>query len=349
MLLPALARDVGEMQGAADDQFNRNQGRIDALSQFLGGLQGMLVDPATGVSARAQGDARGLQQLGDQQTADFLAMGEEAVGPMREAAAAAGRGADRVGDIAEGVVSRGRDVEGMVREGLGLGGRAIGTMAGAVAGYADRTAQDASAVAAGIWRQAESQIKQIRAGLLPDGSPMTPEMQADAMRQIQYDTGTQVQQAVTGMMSDFNRTKAELGMQLAEMERSVGDMNLQGAQILNQTSQSDLSAGGLALEAEGLRLRGFEGLSAAMFQKVQGLLQTQEGVRQLAQLAQSSREFGYQVEEAARLNTANLMASGLSAVADLTNRNPRTVVSWFQGLLTLLSAQAASTGRPVSL
>lgn len=112
--------------------------------------------------------------------------------------------------------------------------------------FEDRTAQDMSAAALGIREQLAGDFAALQGGMRPDGTMMSPAEMDSARYNLQAKAGRAVQTTLTGIMSQYNQQRAQMGMNVAAMTNAAEQWNLQAQQI---NAANNLNA--LQLEAQG--------------------------------------------------------------------------------------------------
>jgi hypothetical protein len=299
----ALLEDTARMQGAADRQWGRNQAEIEGMRGFLDEAPGQIIDEAARGAAQLEGVAGEARDLGRQQEGDFTAFRDNVM-------ANADRGADRAN----------ADID----QAYELGDEAVSEYQRSISRYEDRGAQDASAVASAMNRRAASSMRMARSGMHPDGTPMTPAEQADAIAQVQFDTQAQIQEAVTPMLSHYNDAIAGLEQNLASLRMGNAGNRLQGASLRTQAESFRADIGS---------------------QMGAQTLQAQANRQRMQELYSNLHQAGTQLRSAAILSATDLEMQGRMGMAQLVQQNPESVVGWFQGLMSLLSANAAMTGN----
>lgn len=205
-----------------------------------------------------------------------------------------------------------REGEGDRREAYRLGDQAVRDMQGAEQGFADQSAMDMSATAAGI-RQNAAAAKQQLMGPTPDGRMRTEAEVQQGQAQIRQQVESQVQQAITPIMSQYNATRATLRQAIGQMRMNNAQLRLQGSGQMAQTAQA----------ASGIRATGD---SMAM---------------ENTKLATNLYTVASQLEQGAQLAAAQLEAQGYTQMAQLIQQNPRSLVSWFSTLLAMEGVEAA--------
>lgn len=302
-LLQALMGDQTNMQRAADDQFNRNNAQIAGFSDFLGQAPGQIMDVADSGAGQLNDLAGQARGLGDRQMSEFR---------------------DQTGGLLDRARENTGKVEADVNAGYAIGDQAVRDMQDTIAKYGARAAKDASVAAHGIRTNNESAMRQVRAGVNPDGTPMTEGQKAALITTMRQQTQEAVQSAVTPIFSHYNDVNAQLGQALASTRMNNAGLRMTGAQTK----------------------LGAYGQEAQVGTTVSGqMLQAHEGERQMMQLASSLTEAGAAMRNAGILQATNLEAQGLFQKAQLVQQNPQTVTSWFQSLLALYGVRAGATGQ----
>lgn len=272
----ALGRDVQAQQEAADRQFARQQEEIEGMKGFLG-----------------------------ERTGDFEALAEEQAGTLREQA---GRLEETGGELREDTLSRFESgAEGVMEDVRGQIGKAEDLAAQATREFEDRAAQDASAAAYGIRRNAQAAMEQIGAGLNPDGTLMTPAQRQAAMTELRMETDAQVQQQITGIFSDYNRMRAGLRMNQASLAMA-------GGQLLGQVG------------------------TAISGQRAQALLSTQAMQQQLMEFGANMRVQAEQIRSSAQLAAVNFEMQGRLAISEMVRANPEGIISLYAALSSFIGA-----------
>lgn len=331
ILLQALARDTAAMQSAADEQYARNNEQIAGI----GGLVNSIVPSMTGQSdalaailstLAGQAQGLGLQQVGDVTTRVNDLFGQVS------------GNIDQFQKNVRGQAARGiADVNADVNSSYKLGDNAVAGFENAIRNFQDRSAQDAASTASGIRRSMQSAMNEIRSGVNPDGTPMTPAEKQAAILNLQRTVGDQVDQTVTGYFSDYNKARAALEQNLASLRMNNAGLRQSGADIKLRATQTGLQAEQLALAGEQLRAQtGLQGNEQ--------IIEAQKGQREMMDLSSNLMTFMASMKESSLMNALNLEMQGRTTMAQLVQQNPRSVVSWFQGLLALYATAAGQGG-----
>lgn len=297
--LQALLEDTHNMQGAADRQFVRNNAQISAIQGLVGRAPGQIMGQARSGADELAGVAGRAEALGQQQVNDVTRRADDVMSKF---------------DAGRDTFSRD------INQGYRLGDQSVSGFQQAISDYADRGAQDASVIASGIRANSSQQMKMARAGIHPDGTPMTAAEQHDAVFQVERATSEQVQSAVTPVLTQYNNTVASLRQTLASLQQSNAGLRMTGAGIKEDYEKS---RGQLGATLNGQ------------------ILQAHANQNNLMQISAGLHEARTAALNAAQLAAVNYEMQGMNTVAQLTQQNPESVVSWFQGLLALYSAGAA--------
>jgi hypothetical protein len=318
-LFGTMDEEMDRLQGAADRQYGRNQGQIDAFGEFLGGVEGDIMGTAEQGAAGLEGEAGNLAALGDQAVDEFGRQRSRVEGQLDQ-------------DLG-GVFDAADAASGAADEAMGFAYRAEGSARGAVSGYDAASEANVSNAVAGLERRTSQQRQMIERGLNPDGTMMSPAERQAATRQLQYDTNVAVGETVTQIRDQQQQTLAGLRMQLANVQLGGGQIALGAAAAqteagrLRQGAAESRAQVGIALNAQGLdaeRIRqGYRGVGAS-------LMTTASEMR-----------------NAARALATQLEMSGRTALADMVRNNPETVVSRFNAMLTMYGVLSAPGARSV--
>lgn len=329
-LINAFLSDQDKMQGAADQQWSRNNDAISNMGSYINSLDDRLMGQGDDLFNMFDQRGDALDSLGNQQMREYRDTADPIGRDIDRAANAHARGMDRQ---IKGLDKANADLD----AGYAKADEAAAYMEQVKQDYADMGAMEASAAASAISHSAKQEERAISSGLLPDGTRMTPQEQAQQMVELGRRVSSQVQEAVTPMLVRYNEVKAQLGQAVAQMKLSAGQIRVQGAETRKGIAQT----GG---QLEQMKLEGQLGAAGAKTQLADQLLRAQAGQRDMAQLSSGLVQFGAQTVQAALLKTAELEFQGLTKTAELIQQNPRSVVSWLQGILGLYAAQTAMRG-----
>lgn len=354
LLFQALQRDTAEQQGASDRQFERNQGQIDVLSMLIPELSGMVGGAGMDTMQQGQDMAGFLNSLGMQQEQATVQGVDGALAPMRQGVGEARDGLSGIMEQVQGQIGSGPDfsgdVKGLVDGAVGKSDQAAASFKKGMAEYADVSAQNASAMAAGIRRNAQQQMKMVSDGMNPDGSLMTPAQQAAARQQIGFQVEQQVQSVATQQFDRFNETRLAAQQTYSGLLNTAATTRLQGAGTLQQQEALGLQRRAQDFQALG-QLAALEGARAelSMQEGAMGLqgeelkARARQARSQLAEAGASLRASTMQARDQAIVQAAQMEMQGRFGLANLVQQNPETVISWFQGLLGFYSAQRGYT------
>ena len=330
VLKQAAIYDTSQMQGAADETYNKMNAKFGAIDNLIN-----------------QGSAS-LENLGKQLGGDALSAAEQA-----EALAADQR--DELTERADAMVGRVRgDVDkslsqmpkyykGLdkansdIDEAYRLGDQSVADYKASMKGYKDLSAQTMSAAASGIRRSFHTAMQQVRTGTTPDGRQLSATEQMAAMEQIRFQAGQQVQEQITPLQSHFNDTMMQLSTQLAGLQQNNAGLRIQGAGLRGNLEGQRLQ--GINTELGGAQIKaGAEQTSLDM------VARANEGVRQMYQLGATLREAGSTVATTVQMKALELELNGQVALSQVMLQNPRSIVSYFQSFLALMSVNATQGG-----
>lgn len=195
---------------------------------------------------------------------------------------------------------------------------AVGAAEGAVRGYQQDQSALSSATVSGLERRAMSQLQEINSGMRPDGTRMTVQEQMAAKRQLQADVGQQVASTVAEIQSRANSELAGLRMQLSKTKLDAGQL-VAGVELeaARGTAAARESAAGMELDAAKIGAH---------------LIELQSGIGQ----------FLTGVFEAAQASKVKAAVEGNMALYQMIADNPRSVISYFQGLMALYASKGQS-------
>ncbi len=358
MLMDSLLRDSGEMQGAADRQFGRNEGQIGAYEDMLSG--GMADIRAGGQAAMGQADQAiaGLQNPQDSAVSNLMGMAGQlssmipqllqfSQGPINEGMDTArqmrGEATDFLGNVP--------DLAGDAMAGYQRGEQEYGDYRGAISEFKQDSWSDASAIAEGIRSNMRDQEAMATSSFNPDGTPKTAAQQA----QDRYMFGQMAQTQTSQVMSQYAgqiregvanmRTQlSNLGIQVAGMRGDVANARNQEA-ILRISGMQQLGAAAALMNQSGeLGIRAGETAGNLASQAAQITAQA-EGVRlEYQQLQNGWREFKANIMSSLPITALQLEMTGRKDIATFVQQNPESVISWFESLLGLYSATSAAKG-----
>ena len=303
----ALGMDTFNMQQAADEQHALLGRQTSAMEDILGGLSSDFMGPSNQFGMEMDQYAQKAEQLGTLQY-------DQTEGRVR----------DMLGDV-KGQIGRG-DPSGDIDRANAFAEAATTGFQDAIAEYQDRSAQDASAMASAIRRNGHSQLMMARAGIHPDGTPMTAAEQAAVTAEVQWSTETAVQEQITPILSRFNDTLVSLKKGLADLKMGQANTALQGGQLRSQYG-----------------LNGAEVLQGAHMGGISAMAQAGEQQAKMMEMGAMLKRAKADLSSAAQLNAVNLEMQGRSEVSRMIQNNPRSIVSWFQGLMALYAARVADS------
>ena len=318
------------MQGAADEQHARIGDWETRFNDWLGSSSDMLKQLA-GSNASELKDAAGrAESLGDAQGADLTRRADEMRTRVR---GDVDKALSRMPDYYKGIDK----AEGDIQEAYRLGDAAVADYKNGLIGYRDMSAQSMSAVASGIRRNFYTSMQQIRSGITPDGRSLSATEQMAATEQLRFQANQQVQEQITPLQSHFNDTMMQLRGQLAGLMKGNADLRLQGAGLRGNLA-------GQRLQGVNTELGGAQIKAGAESQSLDMVSRAQEGVRQMYQLGATLRQAGAQIATGVTLQALQLEMNGQTALANVMMQNPRSVVSYFQSFLALMSINATQGG-----
>ena len=326
-LINAFLSDQDKMQGAADQQWSRNNEAISNMGDYVNSLDDRLMGQGDALFNGFIDRANSLDALGNQQMSDYQGAARPINRDIDEATDAHARGVDRQ---IQGLDRANADLD----AGYAKADEAAAYMEQVKKDYADTGAMEASAAASAISRSAKQEERAITSGLLPDGSKMTPQEQSQAIVELGFRVKSQVQEAITPMLVRYNEVGAQLGQAVAQLKLSAGQARIQGA----ETRKSIAQTGG---QLEQMKLEGSLQGAGLKAQMADQLLKAQQGQRDMAQLSSALHQGGAQIVQAALLKTAEMEFAGLTKTAELIQQNPRSITSWLQGILGLYAAQVS--------
>lgn len=355
----ALSRDIQEQQSAADRQFERNQQQIGNMEELVGGLAGadqrilggldqLLADMALDQAAWSDRSAQAVDPAVTQQRV------EEMLGRMDRIQDTSGvsKALEASGDVLDRVM---QEVEGSDRrldDAIKTMEAAASKFEGQISEFGKKAYEEAAAISVGVQRRFHNQMKMLEGGIRPDGTPMTAAEQ-DALRvQLQGQAGQVIAETAAPILARAREVKAQLQTQLASMRTSIGQAKMAASQISQEWAQKALQIAGIQsdLAARDLDRRQFsayaEGLRAQIAATLEeSQIKREEIFQRGRELAGSLAMQSVAARQAAILDATRLRMQGLGEVARLVQQNPETVVSYFQGLLSLYQLMSSVQGR----
>lgn len=314
-LMQAMMSDQTRLQGAANNQFGRMQG----VQQ---GIQGAGDAGAAGIlGAEAGNNPLYAQLMGmvQGQNQNQLPTWLNYTNPTLQHAQQV------PGQVQQGIQQNVLPAIGAANQGADA---AVANMQNVIHNYKDMTAEEARNATEGLRRNAQSTMNAIKSGINPDGTEMTEAQRAQLWGQANYDTQKQVADTNTQIFSHFNDNVANLGQTLSQFQQTAAGIHLQGGQLGEQAGQLQLGAEQLGTQA-GVQLGS-------------QMVDILSGQRQIAQLAVGLGQFIAQSRVAAQANAANLMLQGREAAGQFAQANPESVVTLFDGLMSLYNVQNAA-------
>lgn len=361
VLLNALFGDTRAMQEAADQQYGRNDLAAGLFRDATDQGARDIADGGRGAVGRLQSLAGTLGREGE---SDYTRLEDLIAGTSGRVADAAARGraglagasrdVDRATQFAfDQVKGTNQKVDGDIEEAYALGNEAVAKWEQDIAQFKDTTAADASAISQAIYRDAESQIRDLRGASGRADGRLNNEQIMAAESQIKMRAGQQAQQAITPLFSRFNEAFANLKQAVAQMRLANANMRLEGAGLRQRGSELALGAAQVGMDGAktkaGIEEAKFgmeRDAAAAQFQEADALAQAQQGKRDYYAMVSNLVTAAEQVGQAAILDTARLRLEGYNNFAAMIERNSRSVVSWFQGLFALYSASQTMAPEP---
>jgi len=177
--------------------------------------------------------------------------------------------------------------------------------------------EDASSAAYALKRNTESQKA---AAMGQGGNTMSKDQLMELSRAMDMDGAAQRQQVVTQIHSDYRKRASEMDQMIAQMGQANANLKMQGAQMGQQA----------AMTAHGMQ---------------QDDMKTRMAWEQVLQsgreMAMKYRDMASNIYNTGLLQSAELELQGRTALANAIRENPRSMISWVQGLLSIQGAQAA--------
>lgn len=343
MLPTALASDLRTQRSLAEEQWQRNRGREEQYEGFLERARRMILEGAEKGSRVLEDEAQRLRGIASGMVEDQRARSDEMV---RERLAGTKEGIRGVSEVQEEIRERmkgaGARVEEMVKEGLRIGDQAAKDLEKAVSEFQDRSAQDASAMALEIRSGVEREIARLRES--QGGRMLTAEEIAAEEKRLRYEGAKQAQAALTPILSRFNSDLLQAKGALAQFREGIGRMRIEGAEILGRQFDRDLQAFTRILAGEEMKEAMRSGDVATIQRATENVREAAALKIRLEEMSSDLVKARIQLENAAKLAAVQMEMEGLSNLAEMTRRNPKSVVSEFQTLLGLYGVMASAGG-----
>jgi hypothetical protein len=303
--------ETGQLQGAAD-RMHSNLGQVSGqFGQTLKGI-GPAMKGAFGYAAGLLGDLESELRGGKVGKMDLAGFDARAGGIM--------------GDLDQ----RLSGVSQTLKEGYAQYDAAVETARNAAANYGKGAMQDMAGMIAGVHSQLQTTMSQIKAGLRPDGSMMTPEEQDNAFAQVKGQVEPMVAQTYATMSMHVRDTQAQLDSQVASYQTQAGGARLAGART----------------ELEGASLRSG---TATNLSAQRNAMEGQNAAQDIAitQIRQANRQMmGHWVTTG--LTTAlQYELNGQQALADMIRSNPESVVSMLSGMTSIYGLSQLAPKPPM--
>lgn len=330
ILLESLRSDTNKMQAAADEQHAKIGDWESRFNDWLGGSSDSLKQLGTSEAGSLKDAAGRAEALGREQGADLTKRADEMRGRVR---GDVDKALSNMPDYYKGIDRANKDID----EAYRLGDQSVADYKASMKGYKDLSAQTMSAAASGIRRSFHTAMQQVRTGTTPDGRQLSATEQMAAMEQIRFQAGQQVQEQITPLQSHFNDTMMQLSTQLAGLQQNNAGLRIQGAGLRGNLEGQRLQ--GINTELGGAQIKaGAEQTSLDM------VARANEGVRQMYQLGATLREAGSTVATTVQMKALELEMNGQVALSQVMLQNPRSIVSYFQSFLALMSVNATQGG-----
>lgn len=295
----SFLNDYHRMQPAADAQYNRADAAIGQIGQTADSYAGQIRGTA------------------DQTSNDLGAL----VSSFGQSGAQTAHGLDQFADSVDQFARQGNpQMDASIQGAYGKADQAESGFQQGIRNFQDRGASDASSVSAGIQANAASEMQRIKAGIRPDGSPMTPQEQQEQLYKVKLDTQQQVADHITAIYSSVNTQMVGLQAQLASLREQGAQTRITGAGLYGQERSTQM---------QGEQIAGNIHTASAQVQQ-----QNRELMGQIGQVMA-------QLKNAGVLNAANLAVNGREAMAQFIQNNPHSIISLFSGLTAMLSLASA--------
>lgn len=330
-ILEAFTQETAERQKVADETRNAAFQHADAAQNTLQQAANALL----GLSQQFGGQGQSLFDTGRR---DLLDQGTER-GRVEDALGTSERMSR---DLTSGVNKIVGDTTSRVRGDLGV---ARAEMDRAVTEYdtwakkaPDLQVEEMSVAAHSMRmnadRQLRSTLQSMQARADAEGRPLSPQELDQAREVTVRDTGAQVQGAITEIGSRWWDKMDNLNKTLAGLRMSKASTYLQGGQM-------EQGLGEFGLQGEQLKAGGTQFLAGMQMQAAQAELATKQALTQGLQVLSQVNEVNSGIYSAALQTAALWSVQGHQDMADFILKNPKSIVSWYQGLLALLSTGKA--------
>lgn len=257
----ALMGDMFRQQGAADRQFERNEGAIQGINQVLGGVRGRL-------EGQASESAMNLNRLGEL----FLGRAENTLHSFDEASALLTK-----------------DISGQVRGATQAASRVVSNERRVEREFQSSEAALAVNVTLGIARDGRQRKELINSGVMADGTLMTPEQKAQLSQNLDRDMRENSFSVRAELAQAYNIGKATLGGRVSTALANLASVKLSGAGLL---ANLGTALSGQRVQLEGLRnqtaefagnlnIMGEQMRASAQLASVQFEIQGRMGIAQL--------------------------------------------------------------------
>ncbi len=319
-----------QSQGAADRQFGRNNQQIDATQKLLDTAPNRFNQATSDSLAPINGQIGTLNDFGKAQAGAF----DKAFGDLNTTAQ---KTYDKTIGGLDGLIG---GVDKSVNSGIidmnTAAARAEGAATSAITNYNKGVNEDViQSTVQGIRADVNQQMKMLQNGIAPDGRRLSPAEQADAIRQLKFDTGRQVSSVAATVRQQAQTTLAGLRTNLANVILEGGKMKAAGAEL--GLKGTEVKAG-----LEGQKAAAGAALTSEKETALSGLLQSQEGQRALQGMVNGLNQFKSQLTNANALASLNFEMAGRNNIADMVKNNPETVF----GLLTAWMAMGGIATAP---
>lgn len=329
VLKQAAIYDTSQMQGAADETYNKMNAKFGGIDKAINEGSASLENLGKQLGGDALSAARQAEQLGTDQRGELTKRADAMVGRVR-------------GDVDKSLSQMPKYYKGLdkasgdIDEAYRLGDQAVSKYEADISQYKDLSAEEMSSRAFALNRNYHTQLNEIRAA--ERSGAMDPASALSAMENLKVQAGAEAQAQLTPLHTAFNDNLMQLKTQLAGIRQNVAGFRLQGAGLRGNLESQRLA--GVGMEMQGAQVKagaeqaGLEAVSRGM-----------EAQRQMMQLGGSLRELYTNVASSTAIQAFQARLNGQTELAKLMMQNPRSVVGWFQTLLAMFSVN--STMAPV--